>query len=59
MNKNQNVIDVLDKAIKKAKSYRAKISDVLELTNVLIQAADSLKLIFEERGKDDEWEFSR
>ena len=54
MNKNQNVIDVLDKAIKKAKSYRAKISDVLELTNVLIQAADSLKLIFEERGKDDE-----
>ena len=41
MNKNQEVIDVLDSAINKAESCKTDMNDFLQMLEILVEAARS------------------
>ncbi len=50
MNKNQEVIDVLNTTIAKAESYKTDVNDFLQVLDILVEAAKSFKTILEKRG---------
>lgn len=54
MNKNQEVIDVLDCAITKAECCKRDMSDYLQMLEILVEAAKSFKTILEKRGNNNE-----
>ncbi len=50
MNKNQEVIDVLNTTIAKTESYKTDVNDFLQVLDILVEAAKSFKTILEKRG---------
>lgn len=58
MNKNQEVIDVLDCAITKVESCKRDMSDYLQMLEILVEAAKSFKTILEKRGNNNECEIN-
>lgn len=58
MNKNQEVIDVLDCAITKAESCKRDMNDYLQMLEILVEAARSFKTILEKRGNNNECEIN-